>query len=79
MSSKAKPKHTNLQTIVAANVRRCRLELGLSQEQLADVCGYHRTYIGAVERAERNITLATLNAIAIALKTDPKTLLCSHE
>jgi transcriptional regulator with XRE-family HTH domain len=64
-----------LQSIVAANVRNRRLRLGLSQEQLADLSGFHRTYIGSVERAERNITLSTLEALAAVLESRPEELL----
>ncbi|MGH6799953.1 MAG: helix-turn-helix domain-containing protein [Methylocella sp.] len=70
---------TNLQTIIAANVRRRRLELGLSQEQFAEIAGYHRTYIGAVERGERNITVSTLSAIAAALKLDVNELIAPND
>jgi transcriptional regulator with XRE-family HTH domain len=68
-----------LQAIVADNVRRRRMALGLSQEEFADVCGYHRTYIGAIERGERNITISTLEAIATALNLDVKELLVPHD
>lgn len=64
-----------LQALVAANVRKLRLRRGLSQEQLAEVSGFHRTYIGSIERAERNITLSTLEALAVALETTPEVLL----
>jgi transcriptional regulator with XRE-family HTH domain len=64
-----------LQKLVAWNVRRRREALGISQEAFADLCGYHRTYIGAIERGERNITLATLTAIADALRIEPQQLL----
>ena len=64
-----------LQAIVAANVKNRRLRLGLSQEELAEVCGYHRTYIGSVERGERNITLSTLEALSAALQVQPEELL----
>ena len=66
-----------LQAIVAANVKRLRLRLGLSQEQLAEVCGDHRTYIGSIERGERNITISTLEAVAVALGVKPADLLLS--
>ena len=61
--------------IVAENLRRLRLAKGWSQEVCAEKCGLHRTYIGAVERGERNITLATLDAISAALKVSPIELL----
>lgn len=59
---------------MAANVRSRRLRLGLSQEQLADLSGFHRTYIGSVERGERNITLSTLGALAAVLECKPEEL-----
>lgn len=64
-----------LQEIFAQNVRIERAKAGLSQEQLAEICGYHRTYIGSVERGERNITLATLDALAAAFEMEPYQLL----
>jgi len=60
---------------VALNVRKLRLTMGLSQEELADICGYHRTYIGSVERSERNITLSTLDSLSNALNVSPSDLL----
>ncbi len=48
-------------------VRALRLEKGLSQEQLADRAGFHRTYIGMIERAEKNITLENIEKISKAL------------
>lgn len=50
------------------NVRRSRVKVGLSQEALADRAGLHRTYVGAVERGERNITLVSAQRIADALQ-----------
>ncbi len=64
-----------LNTIVAANIRRLRQASGRSQEEFAEVCNLHRTYIGAIERGERNITLKTLERIAAALKVDVISLL----
>lgn len=45
-----------------------RKELKLSQEQLAEEAGLHRTYIGMIERAEKNVTLVNIEKIAKALK-----------
>lgn len=56
-----------LRKILAYNVRAYRRQKGLSQEELADVCGLHRTYIGSIERAERNATLNTLTKLSSAL------------
>ena len=49
-------------------VREERHRLGLSQEELASRAGVHRTYIGMIERAEKNITLENIEKIASALK-----------
>jgi transcriptional regulator with XRE-family HTH domain len=57
----------NPNALVAANVRRLRRQQGMSQEKLAEVAGLHRTYIGAIERGERNVTLNTLQQMAEAL------------
>ena len=48
---------------------------GISQEFLAELAGLHRTYIGAVERAERNVSIDNIEKIAIALETDVSNLL----
>lgn len=49
-------------------VREIRKEKGLSQEELAHKADLHRTYIGMIERAEKNITLLNIEKIAIALE-----------
>lgn len=49
-------------------VRAQRKAQGLSQEQLADLAGMHRTYIGSVERGERNVSLDAIYALAAALR-----------
>ncbi len=55
-------------------VKRLRLEQGLSQEELAYRCGFYRTYIGMVERAERSITLCNVFKIAKGLDVTLKEL-----
>lgn len=57
----------DINNVFAENIKKLRQEQGLSQEALADKAGLHRTYIGAVERCERNITLFNANRIARAL------------
>ena len=49
-------------------VRAERLKKGLSQEELAEKACVHRTYIGMIERAEKNITLKNIEKISLALK-----------
>lgn len=56
-------------------VRVERHKLGLSQEELASRAGVHRTYIGMIERAEKNITLENIEKIASALNIPIKDLL----
>lgn len=67
--------HQDLQKLVGHNLRRLRRQLNLSQDDFADLAGFHRAYVGAVERGERNITLSTLAQFATALKTTPTALL----
>lgn len=57
------------------NVKKERLKLNLSQEELATLAGVHRTYIGMIERAEKNITLENIKKIADALKISISNLL----
>lgn len=64
-----------LQARVGMNLRGHRLALGLSQESFADVLGVHRTYMGGVERGERNLTLQSVESIAERLNIDPLSLL----
>jgi transcriptional regulator with XRE-family HTH domain len=64
-----------LRAILAENVLAFRRSKEISQEELADICGLHRTYVGSVERGERNVTLSTLEVIAKALETSVPSLL----
>lgn len=66
---------SHLRKVLANNVRAYRKKHGLSQEALADVCELHRTYIGSIERCERNVTLSTLEVLAKSLSTTVPELL----
>jgi len=57
------------------NLKAFRLKAELSQEELADISSLHRTYIGSVERGERNISLENIVLLARALKILPADLL----
>lgn len=48
-------------------VRKIRLARGISQEQLADLCGLHRTYISDIELGTRNVSLENIDRIALSL------------
>jgi len=54
-----------------SRVRRIREQRGLSQEQLAELAGIHRTYMSSVERGQRNIGLDNIAALAAALGVSP--------
>jgi transcriptional regulator with XRE-family HTH domain len=58
---------SRLTRVLATNIRNYRRTKNLSQEEFAAVCGLHRTYVGSVERAERNVTLSTLEVFAKTL------------
>ena len=58
---------TSARQLLAANLRRLRKAIDLSQEALADQAGLHRTFVGSVERAERNISLDNVERLAKAL------------
>lgn len=56
-------------------LKTARLAQGISQETLAELAGLHRTYVGSVERGERNIAVDNMEALAAALKLDISELL----
>jgi transcriptional regulator with XRE-family HTH domain len=64
-----------LQRRLGANVRTIRRARGMSQEEFADAVGVHRTYVGGIERGERNLTLQTVERLAIVLRVGPLRLL----
>jgi len=59
----------------ARNLKAWRLEKKISQEALADQAGLHRTYIGSVERGERNVSIDTMDRLAAAVGVDVLDLL----
>lgn len=59
---------SDLRQTLSNNLREFRRSKRITQDRLAEICGLHRNYIGAVERGERNVTLATLARIADALE-----------
>jgi transcriptional regulator with XRE-family HTH domain len=67
-----------LQRRLGENLRRLRLERGISQEDFAEELDVHRTYVGGVERGERNLTLRSVERIAERLRVDPLELLADE-
>jgi transcriptional regulator with XRE-family HTH domain len=67
--------YNKLSAVVGNNIKKYRKILNISQEELAGRAGLHRTYIGGIERGERNITLDSLQIIAAALKVAPVELI----
>lgn len=65
----------DINDIVAWKIAKFRTKQNLTQMELADLAGLHRTYIGHIERAEKNIGVRNLQKIAIALSVDIKELL----
>ena len=61
------PGDNKLLQVIGQNLKKARLAKGWSQEQLSFESGLHRTYVGAVERGERNITVINLRKLATVL------------
>lgn len=66
-------------TTIGNNLRTFRKRLGISQEKLAELAELHRTYIGAVERGEKNISAKNIEKIAGVLGVEPHLLLRSNQ
>lgn len=64
--------------ILGANIRALRVSQELTQEQLAERCDLHRTYVGAIERGDRNVSLKNIVRIADVLNVSPSDLLKVH-
>lgn len=65
----------DLQRILGLNLQAIRRDRGLSQEAFADVLEFHRTYVGGLERGDRNLTLKALERIADKQRSKPLDLL----
>ena len=59
---------SDIKKIFGKNIRHIRESRNMTQEKLSDLCGLHRTYIGSVERGERNISIGNIQKIANALQ-----------
>jgi transcriptional regulator with XRE-family HTH domain len=68
-----------LQKALGNRVRQLRLKRGYSQEQFADQCGVHRTFMGTIERGETNLSFQNLAKVASSLNLTLSTLLSGIE
>jgi transcriptional regulator with XRE-family HTH domain len=66
---------SRLQKVIGENVTSLRNAARISQEKLAETCGYDRSYLSSIENGKRNITIAVLVALGDALGVDPIELL----
>jgi transcriptional regulator with XRE-family HTH domain len=71
--------NTKARQIFATNLRKARLAQGLSQEELGELTGLHRTYVGSVERGERNVSIDNMERFAEALGRTLASLLKESE
>jgi transcriptional regulator with XRE-family HTH domain len=69
---KSKP---SARRIFAENLRKARLAKGISQEDLGELANLHRTYVGSVERAERNVSIDNMERLAAAVDNSLPSLL----
>lgn len=69
----------SLLSTFASNLKRYRTERGLSQEEFAGIAGLHRTYISAIEREKRSISLDNIQKIAVALGIDAYLLFVDND
>lgn len=65
--------------VFAKRLRQIRQIRGFSQEELADIAGLHRTYVGSVERGERNVSIDNMERLAKALEVDITELLMEEQ
>ena len=75
MNTKKSLQTGSLRRILSSRMRELRVLRGFSQESLAAAAGLHRTYVGSVERGERNISIDNIERLAVALGCTPGDLL----
>ncbi|HHU24033.1 MAG: helix-turn-helix transcriptional regulator [Bacilli bacterium] len=68
------PVSQSLSVLLGLKIRKLRMDRNLSQEEFAGLVGVHRTYLGQIERAEKNITIKNLEKICVSLGIEPKEL-----
>lgn len=68
-----------LQIVLGSRIRELRSKAGFSQESFADHCRLHRTYMGGIERGERNVTIQTVLTVATGLGISLSELLSGIE
>ena len=73
--SKIIPEPNEARKRLAANLRRLRIAAGYSQERLADIAGFHRTYVSQIERCKLNVTVDAMWKLSELLEVDPAKLL----
>jgi len=76
---KPKGKNKAVQQALGQRIRELRSRRGLSQEEFADICGLHRTYMGSIERGERNLTIISILTVAQHLEMTVSKLLSGLE
>ena len=76
---KPKQKNEAVQIALGQRVRELRSKRGWSQEEFADICGLHRTYMGSIERGERNLTIVSIFTVAQHLEITVSQLLSGIE
>lgn len=64
----------NIQAEFGLRIRKARIAKNLSQERLGEIAGLHRTYIGMIERGEKNITITNVEKLSIALDLPLETI-----
>lgn len=69
----------DIKKVFGTNVRKYRNSCGYSQEELADICGLHRTYISDIERFQRSISLDNIQKVADALGVDTYVLFVEND